>query len=43
MKKYSILLFPPPLYLEKGPQFPDFPTASLESERGSGKLDAFDK
>lgn len=43
VKKYSILLFPPPLCLEKGPHFPDFPTASLESERSSGKLDAFEK
>lgn len=38
-EEYSIFLFSPPLCLEKGPTFPDFPTASLESERRSGKLD----
>lgn len=38
-EEYSIFLFSPPLCLEKGPPFPDFPTASLESERRSGKLD----
>lgn len=43
VKKYSILLFPPPLYLEKGPHFPEFPTAFLESERSSGKLDTSDE
>lgn len=38
VKNTRFPLFPTPLSLEKGPPLPDFPSASVESERSSASL-----